>query len=372
MLRVGIIGWRGMVGSVLMDRMTTERDFEGIAPTFFSTSSKGEDAPDVGQGKSRLEDAYSLEALEKHDVLISCQGGDYTTAVYGKLRARGYDGYWIDAASTLRMQDEAVLILDPVNREIIDAGISRGLKTYVGPNCTNSLLLMAIAGLLKAGHVEWISTMTYQAASGAGANNMRELVQQMAVIGTITADLLANPASTALEIDRVVTQAQRDGTLPTQYFKHPLAASLLPWIDKPVEGGQSKEEWKGMVEANKILGLSPQVPIDGQCVRIGAMRCHAQGVTIKLKKNLPLDELEALIQGSNPWVRLVENTPEKTLAELTPAAVSGKLEVPIGRVRKMKLGPEFLTAFTVGDQLLWGAAEPLRRMLRILRERLGK
>ena len=372
MLRVGIIGWRGMVGSVLMDRMTTERDFDGIAPTFFSTSSKGESAPDVGQGASLLQDAYSLEALEKHDVLISCQGGDYTTAIYGKLRGRGWGGYFIDAASTLRMQDEAVLILDPVNREIIDDGISRGIKTYVGPNCTNSLLLMAIAGLLKAGHVEWITTMTYQAASGAGANNMRELVQQMAAIGTLTADLLANPASTALEIDRAIVSAQRSGGLPTQYFKHPLAGSLLPWIDKPVDGGQSKEEWKAMVEANKILGLSPQVPIDGQCVRVGAMRCHSQGVTIKLKRAIPLDEVEALIAGSNAWVRLIENTPEKSLAELTPTAASGKLEVPIGRVRKMKLGPEYVTAFTVGDQLLWGAAEPLRRMLRILRERLDK
>jgi aspartate-semialdehyde dehydrogenase len=361
-----------MVGSVLMDRMTTEKDFAGIAPTFFSTSAKGGTAPDVGQGQSQLLDAHSLEALEKHDVLISCQGGDYTTAVYAKLRARGYKGYWIDAASTLRMQDEAVLILDPVNRELIDAGISGGNKTFVGANCTVSLMLMALSGLLKAGHVEWITSMTYQAASGGGANHMRELVQQMAAIGAIAAPILANPSSSALELDRAVTQAQRDGSLPTEYFKHPLAGSLLPWIDKAVEGGQSKEEWKGMVETNKILGLSPPVPVDGTCVRIGAMRCHSQGLTIKLRRALPLDEIEQLIAGANPWVRLIENAPEATLAGLTPTATSGKLEVPIGRVRKLKLGPEYLTAFTVGDQLLWGAAEPLRRMLNILREHLGQ
>lgn len=372
MLRVGIIGWRGMVGSVLMDRMTTEKDWKGIAPTFFTTSNKGSDAPDVGQGKAQLEDAYALEALEKHDVLISCQGGDYTTAVYSKLRGRGYKGFWIDAASTLRMQDEAVLILDPVNRDVIDAGLAKGGTTYVGANCTVSLMLMALAGLFKAGHVEWLSSMTYQAASGAGANNMRELVAQMAAIGQITAPLLADPASSALDIDRAVVNAQRGGQLPTEFFKHPLAASLLPWIDKLVEGGQSKEEWKGMVETNKILGATPEIPVDGQCVRIAAMRCHSQGLTIKLKKNVPLDEIEALVANANPWVRLVENTPEKTLAELTPTAVSGKLEVPIGRLRKMKMGPEYLTAFTVGDQLLWGAAEPLRRMLNILREHLNQ
>jgi aspartate-semialdehyde dehydrogenase len=369
MLRVGFIGWRGMVGSVLMDRMREERDFDGIAATFFTTSSTGAAGPDVGQGPTKLLDAYSLEALEKQDVLISCQGGDYTTEVYPKLRARGYSGYFIDAASTLRMTDECVLILDPVNADVIHDGLSRGVKTFAGPNCTVSLMLMVLAGLFKGGHVEWLSSMTYQAASGAGANNMRELMAQMAALGAIAAPLLADPASTALDLDRAVTRAQRDGSLPVQYFKHPLAASLLPWIDKPVDGGQSREEWKGQVETNKILALNPQVPVDGQCVRIGSMRCHSQAFTIKLRKAVPLDEVTELIRGANPWVRFVENTPEASLAELTPTAVSGKLDVAIGRVRKMKMGPEYLTAFSVGDQLLWGAAEPLRRMLRILRER---
>ncbi len=372
MLSVGFIGYRGMVGSVLMERMRAEKDFDGIRSTFFSTSSVGGDAPDVGQGKTKLEDAHSLEALEKHDVLISCQGGDYTTAVYGKLRARGWSGYFIDAASTLRMQDEAVLILDPVNLSVIQNGLASGIKTYVGPNCTVSLMLMVLAGLFKAGHVEWLSSMTYQAASGAGANNMKELVAQMAKLGQLTQPLLDNPAASALDIDRAVTKAQRDGSLPTEYFGHPLAGSLLPWIDKPVEHGQTKEEWKGLVETNKILGLSPQVPVDGQCVRISAMRCHSQGFTIKLKQNVPMDEITELIAKENQWVRLVENTKEQTLAGLTPTAVSGTLDVAIGRLRKMRIGPEYLTAFSVGDQLLWGAAEPLRRMLRILREHLGK
>jgi aspartate-semialdehyde dehydrogenase len=372
MLRVGFIGYRGMVGSVLMERMREEKDFEGIAPSFFSTSTAGTEAPDVGQGPSKLLDAHSLSALEKHDVLVSCQGGDYTTAVYGKLRARGFGGYWIDAASTLRMLDETVLILDPVNLSVIEDGLTRGLKTYAGPNCTVSLMLMALAGLFRAGHVEWLTSMTYQAASGAGANNMRELVAQMAVIGNVAAPFLSDPASSALDIDRAVTNAQRDGSLPTEYFGHPLAGSLLPWIGKPVEHGQSQEEWKGLVETNKILGFSPPVPVDGQCVRIGAMRCHAQGFTIKLKSAVPMDEITELIANSNQWVRLVENTPEATLGGLTPTAISGKLEVAIGRLRKMRLGPEYLTAFSVGDQLLWGAAEPLRRMLNIVRARLGK
>lgn len=371
MLRVGIIGWRGMVGSVLMDRMREERDFDGIACTFFSTSNAGSAAPDVGQGPGKLADAHSLEDLEKHDLLLSCQGGDYTSEIYPKLRARGYAGYWIDAASTLRMTDETVLVLDPVNRSVIDDGLARGLKTYAGANCTVSLMLMALAGLFKAGHVEWLSSMTYQAASGAGANNMRELVLQMAALGRITAPLLDDPAATALDIDRAVTRAQRDGSLPVQYFKHPLAASLLPWIDKPVEFGQSREEWKGLVETNKILGLSPAIPVDGQCVRVGAMRCHSQGFTIKLRRAVPIEEVTELIAHGNPWVRVVPNTPEATLAELTPTAVSGTLGVPIGRLRKMRLGPEYVTAFSVGDQLLWGAAEPLRRMLRILREHVG-
>jgi aspartate-semialdehyde dehydrogenase len=368
MLRFGFIGWRGMVGSVLLERMRAERDFDTLEPKFFSTSSAGSAAPDVGHGPSKLGDAHSLEELEKLDVLVSCQGGDYTTEVYPKLRQRGWKGYFIDAASTLRMTDEAVLILDPVNLDVIQAGLARGAKTFCGANCTVSLMLMALSGLFKAGHVEWLSSMTYQAASGAGANQMRELVQQMAAIASLTAPVLSDPAATALDLDRVVTTAQRDGSLPTEYFKHPLAASLLPWIDKPVEHGQSREEWKGFVETNKILGLSPPVPVDGQCVRVGAMRCHSQAFTIKLRRAVPLDEVTELVRGSNPWVRLVENTPEATLARLTPTAVSGTLDVAIGRLRKMRLGPEYLTAFSVGDQLLWGAAEPLRRMLHILRE----
>lgn len=369
MLRVGFIGWRGMVGSVLMERMSAEKDFDGIAPTFFSTSNAGGSAPDVGQGPGRLEDAHALDVLEKQDVLVSCQGGDYTTDVYPKLRQRGFTGYWIDAASSLRMSDEAVLILDPVNLDVIHAGLSRGIKTYCGANCTVSLMLMALGGLFKAGHVEWLSSMTYQAASGAGAANMRELIEQMGVLSKVAAPVLANPAASALDLDREITKAQRDGSLPTRNFKQPLALSLLPWIDKPVELGQSREEWKGFVETNKILGQTPPIPVDGQCVRIGAMRCHSQGFTIKLKRNVPIDEVTELIAKGNPWVRLVENTPEASLARLTPAAASGTLEVPIGRLRKMRLGPEYVTAFSVGDQLLWGAAEPLRRMLRILRER---
>ncbi len=369
MLRVGFIGWRGMVGSVLLERMREERDFDGIESTFFSTSNAGASGPEVGQGPSPLKDAHALDQLEKLDVLVSCQGGDYTTEIYPKLRARGWSGYFIDAASTLRMSDETVLILDPVNRNVIEDGLSRGVKTYAGANCTVSLMLMALAGLFEQGHVEWLSSMTYQAASGAGANHMRELVQQMAALGAAAAPLLADPASTALDIDRAVTRAQRDGSLPLQYFKHPLAGSLLPWIDKPVEFGQSREEWKGFVETNKILGLSPHVPVDGQCVRVGAMRCHSQAFTIKLKRAIPIDEVTEIVAKSNPWVRVIENTPEASLAKLTPTAVSGTLEVAIGRLRKMRLGPEYVTAFSVGDQLLWGAAEPLRRMLRILRER---
>ena len=357
-----------MVGSVLMDRMREERDFEGIACTFFSTSNAGAAAPDVGRGPSKLVDAHSIEDLEKQDVLLSCQGGDYTQEIYPKLRGRGYAGYWIDAASALRMSDETVLILDPVNMSVIEEGLARGVKTFAGPNCTVSLMLMALAGLFKSGQVEWLSSMTYQAASGAGANNMRELVAQMAVLGKLAGPLLNDPAATALDIDRTVTKAQRDGSLPVQYFKHPLAASLLPWIDKPVDLGQSREEWKGFAETNKILGLSPPIPVDGQCVRIGSMRCHSQGFTIKLRRAIPIEDVTALIKEGNPWVRLVENTPEATLAELTPTAVSGTLQVPIGRLRKMRLGPEYVTAFSVGDQLLWGAAEPLRRMVRILRE----
>jgi aspartate-semialdehyde dehydrogenase len=360
-----------MVGSVLMDRMRAENDFEGIDTEFFSTSDAGGVAPDVGQGQKRLNDAYDLDALAGCDVLITCQGGDYTNRVHADLRGRGFHGYWIDAASALRMNDDAVLILDPVNRDVITGGLSRGVKTFCGANCTVSLMLMATVGLLRTGLVEWISTMTYQAASGAGAQHMRELVQQMLSLGRASESLLQDPKSSALDIDRTVTGAQRDGSLATASFGHPLAASLLPWIDRAVEGGQSREEWKGLAETNKILDLSPRVPVDGICVRVSSMRCHAQGLTIKLKRSVPLDEITDRIANGNDWVRVVDNTPEATLSELTPAAVSGSLSVPIGRLHKMQMGDDYLSAFTVGDQLLWGAAEPLRRMLRILREHAG-
>lgn len=372
MLRVGFVGWRGMVGSVLMDRMRQEGDFAGIAPTFFSTSAVGGPAPDVGQGAATLADAESLEKLAEQEVIVTCQGGDYTTSVHGRLRGAGWGGYWIDAASTLRMSDEAVLILDPVNLDVIRAGLRAGRRVYVGPNCTVSLMLMAFVGLFRAGLVEWVSSMTYQAASGAGAANMKELADQMLRLGRIAEPLLGDAGSSALELERRITLAQRDGSLPSTHFKAPLAASLIPWIDRAVEDGQTREEWKGHAETNKILGLSPAVPVDGICVRVGALRCHSQGVTLKLRRDVPLADLTGLIAGGNPWVRVIENTQAATLAGLTPAAVSGSLDVPVGRLRKMKLGPEFLTGFTVGDQLLWGAAEPLRRMVLLLREHLGR
>ena len=371
MLKVGFIGWRGMVGSVLMERMRAEKDFDSIDATFFTTSNVGGKGPDVGQGVKTLLDARDIDALCKHDVLVSCQGGDYTTDVYPKLRSRGFGGYFIDAASTLRMSDDAVLILDPVNLPVIENGLRKGMKTYVGANCTVSLMLMAICGLFRANLVEWLSSMTYQAASGAGAANMRELALQMQHLGLVSKDLLEDPTSSALAIERAIGEALRSSNFPTQEFGAPLAASLIPWIDKPVEMGQTKEEWKGFVETNKILGTSTPIPVDGLCVRVGSMRCHAQGLTIKLKKNVPLDELEGLIKTSNDWVKFVPNEKSATLKELSPAAISGTLTVPIGRVRKMRLGEDFLTAFTVGDQLLWGAAEPLRRMLVLLRRHLN-
>jgi aspartate-semialdehyde dehydrogenase len=357
-----------MVGSVLLERMRTEGDFAHIDAAFYSTSAAGGAAPDVGQGDQTLGDARDLERLRECDVLVSCQGGDYTAAVYPDLRRTGFRGYWIDAASTLRMQSDVALVLDPVNLDLLRRAMSNGIRTYAGANCTVSLMLMSTVGLFRAGLVEWVSTMTYQAASGAGAQQMRELAEQMRVAGTLAGTLLDDPASQALEIERVVTQAQRDGGMPTQALPRPLAANLLPWIDKPVEHGQTREEWKGHVEANKILDLSPPVPIDGLCVRVGSMRSHAQGLTLKLRRDVPLDELHGIIQSGNPWVRVVDNTQEATLDQLTPAAVSGRLDVPIGRLRKMRMGPEYLTAFTVGDQLLWGAAEPLRRMLRLIVE----
>ena len=352
-----------------MQRMREEGDFAGLEAVFFSTSNVGGEAPKEAGPRGVLNDARDLKALAGCDVLVSCQGGDYTTEIYGPLRKSGWQGYWIDAASTLRMEKDAVIILDPVNADVIEAGLSRGIRTYAGGNCTVSLMLMAVAGLLKAGLVEWISTMTYQAASGAGAAKMLELVQQM---NCLVDPVRRSPSENALEVDRMVIEAQRAASLPTQEFGAPLAGSLLAWIDKEMPGGQSKEEWKGMAETNKIMGLTPPVPVDGICVRVGTMRCHSQGLSIKLKRDVAVQEIERLIAGSNEWVRVVPNDKESTVRELTPTAVSGKLQVPIGRLHKLALGPEYLGAFTVGDQLLWGAAEPLRRMLRILRERVGE
>jgi aspartate-semialdehyde dehydrogenase len=368
-MRVGLIGWRGMVGSVLLQRMQECGDFSFVEPVFFSTSKAGGEGPVLGGKSHTLTDAFDLDALARLPVLVSCQGGDYTAEVYPKLRARGFDGYFIDAASTLRMNDDAVLILDPVNRKLIDRGLDQGKKTFVGPNCTVSLMLMAMDGLFRAGLVEWMTSMTYQAASGAGAQGMRELAQQMAFVSERTQALLANPASTALEIDASVTDSIRDGALPREQFGVSLAGSLIPWIDTAIESGLSREEWKGFAEGNKILGSDPAIPIDGLCVRVGAMRCHSQALTIKLKRDLPLSEIATLLAKANDWVRVIDNDPDSSKRELSPAAVSGTLNVAIGRMRKLRMGPEYLTAFTVGDQLLWGAAEPLRRMLGILRER---
>jgi aspartate-semialdehyde dehydrogenase len=367
MKKLGIIGWRGMVGSVLVERMLAERDFDFVAPTFFSTSQAGGKGPAIGRDAGPVADANSIDALGKMDILISCQGGDYTNAIFPKLRAAGWNGYWIDAASALRMQPDAVIILDPVNRDVIDAALAKGVRNYIGGNCTVSLMLMAMGGLFKAGLVEWISAMTYQAASGAGAANMRELVAQMGAVHAAAKPLLDNPASAVLELDRVVADTLRKGAVPTENFGHPLAGSLLPWIDKDLGNGQSKEEWKGMAETNKILGREANpLPVDGICVRIGAMRCHSQALTLKLKRDLPLPEIEQLLAKANDWVRVVPNQREVSLRELTPTAVTGTLTVPVGRLRKLPMGGEYLAAFTVGDQLLWGAAEPLRRMLRIL------
>ena len=367
-MKVGIVGWRGMVGSVLMQRMQEENDFAlGFEPVFFTTSQAGQPAP---MNAGILKKADDIAELKKLDIIMTCQGGDYTKAVHPELRKQGWQGYWIDAASTLRMEDNAVIILDPINRNVIDAALTKGQKDFIGGNCTVSLMLIGLGGLFRAGLVEWLSSMTYQAASGAGAPNMRELLSQMGVLQGSVADLLADPVSAILEIDRKVTAELRGDTLPKKEFGgFPLAGNVLPWIDREVEDGQSREEWKGFSETNKILGTTEPIPVDGICVRVGAMRCHSQGLTIKLKKDLPLADIENLIANDNQWVKLVSNTKAETLAGLTPAAVSGTLTVPVGRVRKMKMGPQYLQAFTCGDQLLWGAAEPLRRMLRILLEK---
>lgn len=367
MLRVGIVGWRGMVGSVLVQRMREEKDFDHVEPVFFSTSQAGGKGPDIGKPTAPVDSATDIDSLRKLPVIISCQGGDYTNDVYPRLRAAGWTGYWIDAASALRMKDDAVIILDPVNLAMIQDAVKRGTKDFIGGNCTVSLMLMGVAGLLQRDLVEWMTCMTYQAASGAGAAGMRELVQQMGHLGDVTKPLLDNPAATAVELDQRVTAALRNGAIPKTEFGYPLAASLLPWIDKDLGDGQSREEWKAQAEGNKILGRSERpIPIDGICVRVGAMRCHSQALTIKLKKDVPLGEIEGMLAEAHDWVKVVPNRREESLAELTPAAVTGKLAVPIGRLRKMPMGGEYLAAFTVGDQLLWGAAEPLRRMVRIL------
>ena len=365
-MKVGIVGWRGMVGSVLLQRMVEENDFAGIEPVFFTTSQAGQPAP---MNAGTLKSADDIVELKKLDIILTCQGGDYTKAVHPELRKQGWNGYWIDAASTLRMEDNAVIILDPVNRNVIDKALANGQKDFIGGNCTVSLMLMALGGLFRAGLVEWLSSMTYQAASGAGAPNMRELLSQMGGLYGVVAEELKNPGSAILEIDKKVTATLRDGSLPTKEFGFPLAGSVLPWIDREVEDGQSREEWKGFAETNKILGTSAPIPVDGICVRVGAMRCHSQAVTIKLNKDLPIAEIENLIANDNQWVKLVPNNKADSLKDLTPSAVSGSLIVPVGRVRKMKMGPQYLQAFTCGDQLLWGAAEPLRRMLRILTDK---
>ena len=367
MKKIGFVGWRGMVGSVLMDRMRAENDFAHIDPVFFTTSNVGGKGP--GESKEPLTDASSIADLKRMDAIITCQGGDYTNEIYPKLRAAGWNGYWIDAASALRMKNDAVIILDPVNMQVIKQALGRGVKNYIGGNCTVSLMLMGLGGLFRAGLVEWLTSMTYQAASGAGAPNMRELLAQKGVLHDSVAHLLKDPSSAILEIDRKVTATLRSEAMPKKEFGYPLAGNVLPWIDREVEDGQSREEWKGFAETNKILGTATPIPVDGICVRVGAMRCHSQGLTIKLNKDVPLADIEQIIANDNQWAKLVPNTKADTLAHLTPAAVSGTLTVPVGRVRKMKMGPLYLQAFTCGDQLLWGAAEPLRRMLRILVEK---
>ena len=373
MKKVGIVGWRGMVGSVLMDRMLAEKDFDLFEPVFFSTSNAGGPSPNVGTSSGVLQDANDLQILSKMDAIVTAQGGDYTSAVYEKLRSLGWKGYWIDAASSLRMRDDTIIILDPVNEQVIRDGLAQGIRTFAGGNCTVSLMLMALHGLFREGLVQWMTSMTYQAASGAGAANMKELLLQMQQLASPVANLAANPSSAILQIDAQVTSIMRSDDFHTENFGVPLAGGLIPWIDKDLGNGQSKEEWKGQSETNKILGNRESIiPVDGICVRIGAMRCHSQALTICLNRDVPLDELSEIIDTANPWSKVVPNQKEQTIRQLSPAAVSGTLVCPVGRLRKLELEPGrkgcFLSAFTVGDQLLWGAAEPLRRMLRIALE----
>ncbi|CAN7421892.1 Aspartate-semialdehyde dehydrogenase [compost metagenome] len=375
---VGLVGWRGMVGSVLMQRMQEERDFDHIEPVFFSTSNAGGKAPAMAKNETTLKDANDIEALKKCDVVVTAQGGDYTNEVFPKLRAAGWKGYWIDAASSLRMKDDAIIVLDPVNQGVIKDALSKGVKNFIGGNCTVSCMLMGLGGLFEADLIEWMTSMTYQAASGGGAQHMRELLTQFGTLNASVKPLLDNPASAILEIDRTILATQHGlSAEETKQFGVPLAGNLIPWIDKDLGNGQSREEWKGGAETNKILGRgegflgatgATPIAVDGLCVRIGAMRCHSQALTIKLRKDVPLDEIEGMLAAHNPWAKVVPNTREASMTDLTPAAVTGTLTIPVGRLRKMQMGGEYLSAFTVGDQLLWGAAEPLRRMLRILIE----
>lgn len=369
---VGLVGWRGMVGSVLMQRMVQERDFDLIEPLFFSTSDVGGAAPEMAKNELKLQDAHDIAALARCDVIVTAQGGDYTSAIFPRLRAAGWGGHWIDAASTLRMEKDAVIVLDPVNMPLIKQALARGGRNWVGGNCTVSCMLMGVGALYKAGLVEWMSTQTYQAASGGGAQHMRELLTQYGALYAEVKALLDDPKSAILEIDRRVLARQRAATpAETAHFGVPLGGSLIPWIDKDLGNGVSKEEYKGMAETNKILGLgpgfgTPAIAVDGFCVRVGAMRCHSQALTLKLKKDVPIDEIEALIAADNPWVQVVPNTRQATITDLTPVAVTGTLRIPVGRIRQLAMGPQYVGAFTIGDQLLWGAAEPLRRMLRIV------
>lgn len=364
---VGLVGWRGMVGSVLMQRMMEEKDFDHIDPVFFTTSQTGQKGPEIGKDIPLLQDASDIEALKKMDIIITCQGGDYTKTIYPQLRNAGWKGYWIDAASSLRMEKDAIIVLDPVNLNVIKQGLNSGVKTFVGGNCTVSLMLLALGGLFEKGHIEWMTSMTYQAASGGGARHMRELINQMGMLQGSVASELADPASAILEIDRKVAETMRSGNLPTDQFGVPLAGSLIPYIDSQLDNGQSREEWKAQAECNKILGIDGKpIPVDGLCVRIGAMRCHSQAYTIKLNKDIPVADIEGMLAEHNDWVSVVPNDKQATMERLTPTAATGTLTIPVGRIRKLNMGPEYISAFSVGDQLLWGAAEPLRRMLRIL------
>ncbi len=365
-MRIGFVGWRGMVGSVLIGRMMEEEDFKGVESVFFSASNARGKSPNIDGADTLLQDAFDIKRLAGLKVIISCHGGDYTKRIYKELRSSGWNGYWIDAASALRMDKESIIVLDPVNRKVIDKGLKNGIKTFVGGNCTVSLMLMALSGLFASGYIEWLSTMTYQSASGAGAKNMTELIKQTAFLGKSAESILNNPAAAAIELDRLITES-----FPIENFGAPLACSLIPWIDSAMESGQTREEWKGFVEANKILETDTSIPIDGICVRVGVMRCHSQALTVKLNKDVPIADIIEIIKNGNNWAKAIPNDKASTLANLTPAAVSGKLVVPIGRIRKMSIGDKYLTAFTVGDQLLWGAAEPLRRILKIIIEHIS-